>query len=184
MPKLYQNRNGGFYTKTLNSSRQVITQQIDDEGSDWLAASGYAVENDLGSAYWELHENGWLYTKGEVNGGGEVDDVPPNWIQHDALRSFPAPHHPLSSEPLTIPCDNEFAYVSRFLYAPNKSIYYTILYVENSSDAWLQLPLLIKHRGAIELRERGAEIGGEFTETGLQLIMERRWAYLDDERFP
>ncbi len=91
---------------------------------------------------------------------------------------------PVSDEPLTIPTDSEFANAPRFLFAPNTSIYYTILSVENSSDQWLVVPLLIKHRGAMELLRLGASVDEEFTEEGLHLLFERRWCYLDEDRFP
>lgn len=120
---------------------------------------------------------------GDKPGSGEVD-VPINWIQHEALAYSPIQSQSTPEEPLTIPCDNEFADVSRFLYAPNKAIYYTILYIENSSDWWLEVPLLIKHRGAVELLDLGASIGDEFTEAGLRLLFERRWGYLDENRLP
>lgn len=183
MPKLYRKGDGGYFTRTLNASGQVITLQIDREGANWLQDEGFEVGHELGSAYWDLSENNWLSTLGEALGGGEVD-IPTNWIQHEALALSPIESDPLTWEPLTIPCGKEFANVPRFLYAPHKSIYYTILHVENSSDLWLEVPMLIKHRGATELLNLGAEIGDEFTEAGLRLLLERRWGYLDEDRLP
>jgi len=143
MPKLYRKSNGVYYTKTLNNSRQVITLQIKSEGAAWLRNGGFDVEQELGTAFWDLYENNWLYTLGDVTGGGELD-IPTNWIQHEALGTHPLEMEPVSDEPLTIPTDSEFANAPRFLFAPNTSIYYTILSVENSSDQWLEVPLLIK----------------------------------------
>jgi hypothetical protein len=183
MPKLYRNSTGGYYTKSLNQDRQVITLQIRREGAQWLLDSGYREGSELGAAFWDLVEYDWLYTRGDTTGGGEIG-LSVGWVQHDALADSPPLDDLLENEPLTIPCDDEYGVVPRFLYAPNKSIYYTILHVENSSDAWLQVPLLIKHRGAMELLRLGASVGEEFTEEGLKLIFQRRWGYFDDERMP
>jgi hypothetical protein len=79
---------------------------------------------------------------------------------------------------------SEFANAPRFLFAPNKSIYYTILNVENSSDQWLEVPVLIKYLGAMELIRLGATVDEEFTEEGLKLLFARRWCYRDEDRFP
>ncbi len=163
MPKLYHKKRGGFYTKSVNSSGQVITLQIDEDGAAWLQDSGFEVGDELGSAFWDLWENNWLTTLGHASGGGDVD-IPITWIQHEALARSPVESELVPDEPLTIPCSSEFANVPRFLFAPNRSIYYTILNVENSSYWWLQVPLLIKHRGAQELLNLGAVIGEEFTE--------------------
>ena len=183
MPRLYRNGKGGYYTRSLNHDKQVITFQIHNDGARWLLESGYREGAELGTAFWDLMQYEWLYTRGEETGGGDVD-LGMEWVQHEALSDSPPYEEFLEDEPLTIPCDDEYGVVPRFLYAPNKSIYYTILHVENSSDAWLQVPLLIKHRGAMELLRLGASVGEEFTEEGLKLIFQRRWGYFDEERLP
>ena len=48
----------------------------------------------------------------------------------------------------------------------------------------MEVPLLIKHLGAMELIEMGAEVGAELPEAGLRAIFEHRWGYFDDERLP
>lgn len=183
MAKLYRTSRGGYYTKSQNQYREIITLQIRTEGVKWLLDSGYRVGDDLGTALWDLKENDWVYTRGEVTGGGELD-LSAGWIHHDALQDSDAEEERLEDELLTVPCDDESSFVPRFLYAPHKSIYYTILHVENSSDYWLQVPLLIKHHGALELKRLGATVGEEFTEEGLKLIFQRRWGYFDEERAP
>ena len=183
MANLYQNSNGSYYTKTRNMSGQIVTLQIHEQGAKWLLDSGFDVGDTLGAAFWELKRSDWLYTRGELSGGGEPDYAT-NWVQHDAFAISPVDIEPIPEEPLTIATGSEFGTAPRFLFAPSKSIYYTILNIENSSDYWLEVPLLIKHHGAMELLRLGAEVDEEFTEEGLRLLFARRWCYFDEDRYP
>ncbi|CAA9287639.1 MAG: hypothetical protein AVDCRST_MAG93-3662 [uncultured Chloroflexia bacterium] len=182
MANLYQNSNGSYYTKTKNLSGQIVTLQIREQGAKWLIDSSFDVGDTLGAAFWELKKSGWLHTLGETTGGGEPG-YSTNWIQHDAFAINPVDIEPNTDEPLTVPTGSEFASAPRFLFAPSKSIYYTILNIENSSDYWLEVPLLIKQDGAMELLRLGAGVGEEFTEEGLRLLFVRRWCYFDEDRY-
>lgn len=160
----------------------MVTLQIIPKGAKWLIDSGYSAGDELGAAYWDLHEQGWLYTRGEFDGGGLVEPTP-GFVPNEALTPFVVESTVDPDEPLTIQTHDSQPSAPLFLYSPS-GVYYTILNVENSSDYWLEVPLLIKHHGALELIQMGAEVGGEFTEAGLRTIFERRWGYFDDERFP
>ncbi len=180
--KLYQNSRGGYYTKSKNLSGQVVTLQIDDEGVQWLLRSGYREGDEIDAARPTLRENNWLYTLGEFQGGGELD-LQATWVPNQALNPGISDSAISLDEPLTVPCDDEFSVFPKFLLSPINSVYYTVLHVENSSDLWLQVPVLIKHYGAMELIRLGAQVGDEFTESGLRLIFLRRWGYFDEERY-
>jgi hypothetical protein len=181
MAKLYQNRAGQYFTKSKIHGR-VVTLQIADEGADFLHDIGIEIGDELGAVYWDLVDNHWIYTLGEFPGGGELD-ISDEWVRHDALSTISPEIRDVPKEPLTHLGNDELTTVPRFLYAPHKSIYYTILHVENSSDSWLEVPILIKHHGAQELLRRGAVLGQEFTEAGLRLLFLRRWGYFDEDRY-
>ncbi len=182
MPKLYRNIRGAYYTRTRNNSVEVITLQIRESGAQWLRDIGFDEGQELGVVYWDLVEKEQLFTRGEESGGGELD-ISTNWVRNQSLAMFDLELDPFPIQPPTIPTRTEFTNAPRFLYAPHKSIYYTILYIENSSDSPLEVPLLIKHRGALELLRLGAAIDEEFTEDGLKLLFERRWCYHDESRY-
>jgi hypothetical protein len=183
MPKLYQGENGLFYTKKWFPNTNVITQHITDEGVDYLFEEGYGVGDELGSAYWDLYNQDWLYTLGTGVGGGHLEPDE-HYIPNDALTPFGIQSQVDTSEPITLTTDGTYPNAPVFMQSPSTGIYYTILCVENSSDYYLQVPLLIKRHGAMELLQLGAELGDEFTESGLRLIFERRWGYFDEERSP
>ncbi len=182
MPKLYRNIRGAYYTRSRNKSGEVITLQIKDSGAQWLLDNGFEVDQELGTVFWDLVENDQLFTRGEVLGGGEFE-LSTNWIRNQSLAIFAVELDPFPVQPPTIPTRSEFTNAPRFLYAPHRSIYYTILHIGNSSDAPLEVPLLIKPRGAMELLRLGAAVDEEFTEDGLKLLFARRWCYHDEDRF-
>lgn len=182
MPKLYVNqRTGRFYTRRAINGR-IVTLQLTDEGSDFLHDIGLGEGDELGEVYWDLVANGWVGTLREHPGSGEVafsDDR----FRDQALSVLAIEPSVLTDEPLTIPCAGDLSTAPRFLYASRTSIYYTVLHVENSSDSWLEVPILIKHYAAMELLERGAVLGEEFTETGLRMLFQNRWGYFDEDRY-
>jgi hypothetical protein len=164
MPKLRRNSRGNLYIITKNSFGQIITLQVAPQAEPWLRQVGIRVGEELGSAYRVLRENDWLSTRGEISGGGDGSQG-----TRDAKE-----------EPLTIPWSRSTEYAPRFLLDSRNSIHYTRLYVENSSDYWLTVPMIIKHHGAKELIRLGAVIGQEFTGRALNMMLERRWVYSDD----
>lgn len=164
MPKLQRNSRGTFYLVTRSSSREIITLQVKREAEPLLREMGIREGDDLGAAYSILRDNEWLFTLGEMSGGGIGDALPKRQKE----------------EPLTIPWDGSTEYAPRFLYSASTSVHYTRLYIENSSDYWITVPTIIKHHGAIELIRLGAVIGQEFTGRALRMMLQRRWVYSDD----
>jgi len=182
MPKFYQGSKGNYYTK-LKTNNHISTLQIHYAGARWLIKSGFALGDELGAAFRDLQERGWLSTRGEFEGGSIVAPTP-GYIPNEALTPFAIKSSVDPEEPLTVRPHETVAGAPLFLHSPSSGVYYTILSIENSSDYYLEVPLLIKHLGAMELIEMGAEVGAELPEAGLRAIFEHRWGYFDDERLP
>ena len=182
----------------------MATKQIQPLGVRWLLARGARVGEELPrDAYWHLDANGWLGTKGENDEAGLVQHVghplTPSGVsamepEGDFDEEDGAPEEiywewidsvgEQEGEPITLPVSTKSARTHRFLHDRLTGIYYTILDVRCSGSRPLSVPLIIKHRGAQWLLQHGASLGEEFTEAGLWLLFERRWAYIDEDRLP
>lgn len=183
MPKLYKSLGGSFYTKPVIKG-QIVTLQIRPEGADWLRAAGYKHGDELGTDYWELVDNDWLFTKGEVAGGGEINLEPVSGNDpRSMVEGFPHIGRGSSQSTTKVAVAASVAtqtYAPRFLFDRGQSVYYTQLTIANSDPGHLGLRVLIKNRGAAELLQMGVSVGDEFTALGLQTLFARRWVYCND----
>lgn len=175
MARFQTRKDGGYYT-VVKRYDQVFTLQIHPEGGNYLLEHEVWPGEEIPDTHRRhLEEQGWFYTRGELEPGQLVDgDLPNRDVKdlQDAEDVFESPLGKLPiyagsdevSETKTIEVESNDpvqAHASGpvFLFDASANIHYTVLHLKGGDGYTEPLVMCIKWRAADLLKAHGVRIG-------------------------